>query len=163
VLATELAAALHPSLRDRSRYVKSHWQHGPRWVEHRSEQGGDRWFGFESVRILPGLDAEVALIPLAGHSLGHTGIAVNAGDRWLLHCGDAYFNVGEIATPPSCPPILGFFQNLTAADNKARKANAGRLRELAASHGDEVTLFCAHDERELAREQERAAASTAGA
>jgi hypothetical protein len=35
-------------------------------------------FGFGSVRILPGLDIEVALVPLIGHSLGHTGIAVNS-------------------------------------------------------------------------------------
>jgi glyoxylase-like metal-dependent hydrolase (beta-lactamase superfamily II) len=161
VLAAELAAALHPSLRDRSRYLGSHWKHGPNWVEHRSEQGGDRWFGFERVRILAGLDVEVALIPLAGHSRGHTGVAVNAGERWLLHCGDAYFNHGELAAPPSCPPVLRFFQRLTAADNGARVENAARLRELAASHGDEVTLFCSHDPHELAREQAAAATATA--
>ncbi len=161
VLAPELAAALHPSLRERGRYVATHWKHGPRWVEHRSEAGGDRWFGFESVRILPGLDVEVALIPLAGHSLGHTGVAVNAGDRWLLHCGDAYFNRGEIAIPPTCPPGLRVFQRLLAADNRARVDNAARLRELAASHGDEVALFCAHDPHELAREQAAAGVATA--
>ncbi len=161
VLATELAAALHPSLRDRSRYLAKHWQHGPRWVEHHSEQGGERWFGFESVRILPGLDVEVALIPLAGHSRGHTGIAVNAGERWLLHCGDSYFNHGEVATPPSCPPILRFFQLLTVADNGARVGNAARLRDLAATHGDEVTLFCSHDRHELERQQAASTATTA--
>jgi glyoxylase-like metal-dependent hydrolase (beta-lactamase superfamily II) len=161
LLAAELAAALHPTLRERSRYVATHWQHGPRWVEHASEAGGDSWFGFESVRILPGLDAEVALIPLAGHSRGHTGVAVNAGDRWLLHCGDAYFNRGEVATPPTCPPGLRVFQRVLAADHGARVGNAARLRELAASHGDEVSLFCAHDPHELARE--RAAASAAAA
>ncbi|MEX2106865.1 MAG: MBL fold metallo-hydrolase [Solirubrobacterales bacterium] len=153
VLAPELAAAMHPRLRERRRYVGAHWKHGPRWVEHRSEAGGERWFGFESVRILPGLDVEVALIPMVGHSRGHTGVAVNAGDRWLLHCGDAYFNHDEVATPPSCPPGLRLFQWLMAADNDARVANTERLRELAASGGDEVSLFCAHDPHELEREQ----------
>jgi glyoxylase-like metal-dependent hydrolase (beta-lactamase superfamily II) len=161
VLAPELAAALHPSLRDRGRYVGSHWRHGPHWVEHHSEQGGDRWFGFESVRILPGLDAEVALIPLAGHSRGHTGVAVNAGEGWLLHCGDAYFSHEQLATPSSCPPVLRFFQRLTAADNRARVENVARLRELAAAHDDEVTLFSSHDERELKREQAASAAAAA--
>jgi glyoxylase-like metal-dependent hydrolase (beta-lactamase superfamily II) len=153
VLAPELAAALNPSLRDRSRYRRAHIGHGPRWVEHRSEAGGDRWFGFESVRILPGLDVEAALIPLIGHSLGHTGVAIKTGDRWLLHCGDAYFNHGELTTPPRCPPMLSVFQRLLAADNGARTANAGRLRELAAGHGDEVDLFSAHDPHELERHQ----------
>jgi glyoxylase-like metal-dependent hydrolase (beta-lactamase superfamily II) len=155
VLSTELDAALHPRLRDRPRYVDAHWQHGPRWVRH--ETGGDEWFGFESVRILPGANAEVALVPLRGHSLGHTGVAIKCGDRWLLHCGDAYFNHGELRTPPSCPPGLRFFQNLNAADGKARRSNQERLRELASRHGDEITLLCSHDPHELEREQAVAA------
>jgi glyoxylase-like metal-dependent hydrolase (beta-lactamase superfamily II) len=159
VLSTELDAALHPRLRDRPRYTGVHWKHGPRWVRH--ETGGDDWFGFESVRILPGTGTEVALVPLRGHSLGHTGVAIRTGDRWLLHCGDAYFNHGEIETPSSCPPGLRFFQNLNAADNRARKANQERLRELASRHGDEITLLCSHDPHELAREQAATAAATA--
>ena len=74
----------------------------------------------------------MALIPLLGHSRGHTGIAVNSGDGWLLHCGDAYFNRGQVETPPSCPPVLTVFQRLLASDQAARAANTERLRELAA-------------------------------
>jgi glyoxylase-like metal-dependent hydrolase (beta-lactamase superfamily II) len=161
VFAPELAAALQPAPQDRSRYLPAHLRHGPRWVEHDSAAGGERWFGFESLRILPGLDLELAMIPLPGHSRGHTGVAVNTGAGWLLHCGDAYFHHGEVATPPSCPPGLRLFQRLTAADNRARTANAARLRELAASHGDEVTLFCSHDPHDLARLQTAAAVAAA--
>ncbi len=160
VLSAELDAALRPALSDKLRYIGgAHWRHGPRWVRH--EGGGDEWFGFEGLRILPGIDAEVLLIPLLGHSLGHTGVAIRHGDGWLLHCGDAYFNHGEMHTPPSCPPALRFFQNLTASDNKARKSNQERLRELATRHGDEITLFCAHDPHELEREQARVGVATA--
>ena len=161
VLAAEKQAALNPSLRERSRYLRAHLEHGPRWAEHDSGAGGERWFGFESMRILPGLDVEVALVPLIGHSRGHTGVAVNAGDRWLLHCGDAYFNPGQIQTPPSCPPLLSVFQRVLASDNRARIANTERLRELATDHGDEVSLFSAHDRHELAREQAARAAAAA--
>lgn len=153
LLAAEQEAALRPGLRDRARYPSAHIAHGPRWVPHDSEAGGERWFGFESLRILPGLDVEVALIPLAGHSRGHTGVAVNLGERWLLHCGDAYFSPSQIETPPSCPPLLNAFQRLVAADHGARVANTERLRELAAGHGEEISLFSAHDRGELAREQ----------
>jgi glyoxylase-like metal-dependent hydrolase (beta-lactamase superfamily II) len=153
VLAAELAAARNPGLRDRSRYRRAHLAHGPRWVEHRSEAGGERWLGFESVRILPGLDVEVALVPLIGHSLGHAGVAVNGDGGWLLHCGDSYFNHAQLATPPSCPPMLAFFQRVLASDNGARVANVERLRELATRHGDEVDLFSAHDPHELERHQ----------
>lgn len=158
LLAAELEAALHPALSDRLRYIGgAHWKHDPRWVTHGS--GGEDWHGFESVRILPGIDAEILLVPLIGHTRGHTAVAVHSGDDWLLHCGDAYFNHGEMQTPPSCPPMLRFFQNLTAADNRARKRNQERLRELASRHGAEVTLFCAHDPHELEREQARAGAA----
>jgi glyoxylase-like metal-dependent hydrolase (beta-lactamase superfamily II) len=161
VLATELDAAMHPRFRDRPRYPDFRWQHGPRWFRH--EAGGDEWFGFESVRILPGAEAELLMIPLFGHSLGHTGIAIRLGDGWLLHCGDAYFHHGEVETPPNCPPGLRFFQHLNAADGRARRANRDRLRELAARHGDEVTLLCSHDPHELVREQARAGTSVAAA
>jgi glyoxylase-like metal-dependent hydrolase (beta-lactamase superfamily II) len=161
VHTAELDAALHPPLKDKLRYLEPHWKHGPRWVRH--DPDGEEWFGFQSVRILPGFDAELLLIPLFGHSRGHTGVALRSGDGWLLHCGDAYFNHGEIATPPACPPGLRFFQNLNAADNKARKANQERLRELVARHGEEVDLICSHDPHYLAREQAKAsAANTAG-
>jgi glyoxylase-like metal-dependent hydrolase (beta-lactamase superfamily II) len=154
VLSAELDAALHPVLKDKPRYRDAHWEHGPRWVRHDAD--GDEWLGFESVRILPGIDAEVLLIPLFGHSRGHTGVALRTDGGWLLHCGDAYFNHGEVETPPSCPPALRLFQNLNAADGKARKSNQERLRELAAHHGDEITLICSHDPHELEREQRKA-------
>jgi len=160
VFAPELQAALHPKLDERLRYIGgAHWKHSPRWVEHGA--GGDDWFGFGSVRILPDLDTEVLLVPLLGHSRGHTGVAVKTAEGWLLHCGDAYFNHGEVATPPSCPPVLRFFQNLTVVDRKARKSNQERLRELARTHGDEVKLFCAHDPRELELAQAKAAGAAA--
>ncbi len=158
VFAPELQAALRPTLRERTRYIGgAHWTHKPRWVEHPA--GGDDWFGFSSIRILPGLDTEVLLVPLVGHSRGHTGVAVNTGEGWLLHCGDAYFNHGEMATPPSCPPVLRIFQALMASDGGARKSNQERLRELALTHGDDVRLFCAHDPRELELAQAQAASA----
>jgi glyoxylase-like metal-dependent hydrolase (beta-lactamase superfamily II) len=157
VHSTELDAALRPSLKDRLRYVEPHWRHGPRWVRH--EAGGDDWQGFESVRILPGLDAEIVLVPLFGHSRGHTGVALRDDDGWLLHCGDAYFNHGEVETPSHCPPALSLFQNLNAADNGARKRNRERLRELAAREGESLTLICSHDPHELERERAKAGAA----
>lgn len=162
VLSAELEAALHPALSDRMRYVGgAHWRHQPRWVRH--EGGGDEWFGFEGIRILPGLDAEVLLIPLLGHSRGHTGVAIRDGEGWLLHCGDAYFDHREMARPPSCPPLLRLFQNITASDNQARKSNQERLRELVAAHGDEVRLVCSHDPHDLERAQARSGAAAATA
>lgn len=147
VFAPELTAAMDPPLRERARYVSAQWEHGPNWVEY--EVDGDSWFGFESVRLLPDLDLEIALVPLPGHSTGHSGVAVNTGDGWLLHCGDAYFHHDEMSTPPSCPPGLRIFQALMAHDGKVRQQNQERLRELARRHVDEVRLICSHDPDQL--------------
>jgi glyoxylase-like metal-dependent hydrolase (beta-lactamase superfamily II) len=151
VLGRELDAAMHPSWRERERYVSAHWSHGPDWVRHEPE--GDEWLGFESVRVLPGSDAEILLVPLIGHTRGHTGVAVKRDGRWLLHCGDAYFHRGEMQMPPSCPPVLKVFQNLNSVDNTARRQNSERLHELAQRSDGEVELFCAHDQQTLLRFQ----------
>ncbi len=143
VFGAELDIALKPPLRERLRYIPSHFAHGPDWVRYGC--GGDRWFGFESVRVIEGLDIEIALIPLTGHSAGHCGVAVNRGDGWLLHCGDAFFSHHELERPPYAPPGLGAMQALIGYDGADRSQNQARLRELAEARGDLVDLICAHD------------------
>jgi glyoxylase-like metal-dependent hydrolase (beta-lactamase superfamily II) len=149
VLGLELAAAMNPSWRERTRYIAAQWAHAPRWVEHGVD--GEEWLGFDSVRIVPGSDAEILMIPLPGHTRGHTGVAVRSGAGWLLHCGDAYFHRGEVQTPAHCPPGLSAFQALNQVDGAARRRNRERLRELAARHGAEVELICSHDAHTLER------------
>jgi glyoxylase-like metal-dependent hydrolase (beta-lactamase superfamily II) len=151
VFGPERAASKAPPLRERGRYVAAQWAHGPRWVEH--EVDGDTWLGFESVRLLPGLDLEVAMVPLVGHSAGHAGIAVRVDRGWLLHCGDAYFHSHEVAKPHSCPAGLRVFQNLVQHAGEARRNNQERLRELARRHPDDLRLICSHDAEEFERER----------
>lgn len=148
VHAPELQAALErPTLHEKSRYIPAQWAHGPQWASH--SVNGDTWMGFDAVRALPDTDEEVLLVPLTGHTRGHTGVAVRTGDGWLLHCGDAYFFRGEMDEDPHCPAGLRIFQSLVQMDGTQRLANQRRLRELKRDHGREVTLFCAHDPVEL--------------
>jgi glyoxylase-like metal-dependent hydrolase (beta-lactamase superfamily II) len=158
VLGRELQAAMNPSRRERDRYIAAHWAHGPRWIEH--EPAGEQWFGFDSVRALPASDDEILMIPLAGHTWGHACVAVRQQSGWLLHCGDAYFNHGEVETPPHCPWGLRAFQVFNQVDSAARRHNQERLRELALRHGDDVELICSHDPRLFDRHH--AAAEAAG-
>ena len=146
VYADELDAALHPTVRERGRYLPVQRAHGPTWVRH--DVAGDDWFGFGSVTAL---DDDVVLIPLQGHTRGHCGVAVRRPDGgWLLHAGDSYFHASEKLTPPAPPMALKAFQGLLAVDNRRRLANQERLRELQRSHADDVTIFCAHDPEEYA-------------
>ena len=43
---------------------------------------GETWKGFESIRAIPGLDDDILLVPLTGHTRGHSGVAVNTEDGW---------------------------------------------------------------------------------
>ncbi len=150
VFHRELDAALaRSSVHEKTRYLPHQWAHGPNWVRH--EVQGDRWMGLEAMRALPGTDDEVLLVPLTGHTRGHCGVAVKGASGWLLHCGDAYFYRGETEMDPTCPLGLSIFQSLLQMDGPARVANQQRLRELKRDHGQEVTLFCAHDPVEMAQ------------
>jgi glyoxylase-like metal-dependent hydrolase (beta-lactamase superfamily II) len=115
------------------------------------EDGGERWFGFEGVRAFDDRDPDVLLVPLRGHTAGHTGVAVRDGSRWLLHAGDAYFFHAQMHERPDAPLVLQYFQRQADHDRAARVQNQERVRELALSRPDEVTVFCAHDPVELDR------------
>jgi glyoxylase-like metal-dependent hydrolase (beta-lactamase superfamily II) len=149
VFRTEMDAALNPGLREKLRYIQAQWAHGPNWVPYETE--GDSWFGFESVRAIEGLDTEIAIVPLVGHSRGHSAIAVRGEEGWLLHAGDGYFHRDEMRTPPNGPAGLRFFQTAVELDGRARRDNQERLRRLVAEHSDEVRVFCSHDRVELER------------
>ena len=67
-------------------YHAEHWSHGPDWVLH--ESSGKGWYDFEAIPLI-GLDPEIWLVPLTGHTPGHMAVAVKQGQSWVLHAGDA--------------------------------------------------------------------------
>lgn len=150
VHAPELDAAEHPrSLIEKQRYESRLWAHGPKWVRHST--AGERWNGFEAVRALGESDDEILLLPLAGHTRGHAGVAARDSDGgWRLHCGDAYFFHTEVEAEGRCPTGLNVFQTLLAVDNTARKTNQARLRQLNTQGG--VALNSAHCPHEYRRD-----------
>ncbi len=156
VFEPEHAAAMaRATFAERKRYRPVQFAHQPRWQKH--SIGGETWQGFDSVRAI---GDEVLLVPLAGHTRGHCGVAVRDGEGWLLHAGDAYFFHGEMdAERPHCTPGLALFQRLIAFDDKERRTNRDRLRALAAERSGSVRVFSAHDPKELERAQQRPAAS----
>lgn len=145
--AEHAAAMAPPTLNERQRYRALQLEQQPDWELH--DAGGDRWQGFESIRVIA---EDILLVPLPGHTRGHSAVAVRvdepSGPDWLLHCGDAYFFHLEKDDPTCCPPVLRHFQKLIAVDDRARQANAKRLRELHRTNGRKVRLFCAHSREE---------------
>jgi glyoxylase-like metal-dependent hydrolase (beta-lactamase superfamily II) len=149
-------ATAQATSRDRARYRNAQWSHGPDWQTY--DTAGESWFGFDAVRPLDGLPADILLVPLGGHTLGHAGVAVRTDGTWLLHCGDAYFFHGETRSAADCPRGLRLFQGLVETDRAARLSNQDRLRTLVAEHGTEIETISAHDPVELRRYQEAALA-----
>ena len=147
VLAAELEAATNqaPSFR----YRPAHWAHGPKWAACAPGPGED-WFGFTSVQPR-GLTPDIRLIPLGGHTAGHAGVAVRDGGHWLLHCGDAYYYHRELAPAPQPHPLLDIVQTRSEVHHDLRLGTQARLRELVRDHGDQVSVFSAHDPWELDR------------
>lgn len=130
---------------DRQRFRPQQWSTRENWVTYQSGEG-DTWFGFEKIHALEGIHADIAMIPLRGHTYGHAGIAVNAGPQWLLNAGDAYFFRDEMnLKDPYCTPGLNAYQLMMDKDHKSRVWNQRRLRELRHYHPERVRVFCAHD------------------
>lgn len=126
------------------RYRPQQWDEVKRWKYY--TPGGEPWFGFEAVRDLEGLPPEILLIPLAGHTRGHAGVAIATPEGWLLNAGDAYFYRHEMnPTNRHCTPGLKLYQWMMEVDRDARIHNQNRLYALSCDRAQEVQLFCSHD------------------
>ncbi len=126
------------------RYRPCQWNHQPVWQAHKPS--AERWFGFEARRIPCGLDVQVLLIPLFGHTLGHCGVAIGSQNGWVLHVGDAYYLRAELAEPEH--PV-GQLATLRAANNEQRLAALESIRALLRDHGPAVQVMGYHDTLEL--------------
>ncbi len=127
------------------RYRPGQWDEVTDWRLYAAGEG-EQWFGFDAVRGLEGITDDILLIPLAGHTWGHSGIAVRDDNGWLLHAADAYFYRGEVGSETyECTPMLRSYQRLMEVDRTARLHNQQRLRDLSQRHGDEVRIICSHD------------------
>jgi glyoxylase-like metal-dependent hydrolase (beta-lactamase superfamily II) len=132
----------------RQRYRTLQWDDVRDWRTYAA--GGERWFGFATVRDLDGLPPEILMVPLPGHTAGHAGVAIDTGGGWLLHAGDAYLHGAQMRLHPGLPPGLRIYESIMDTDRRARRRNQERLRELRCNHGSEVRVFCSHDTQELA-------------
>jgi glyoxylase-like metal-dependent hydrolase (beta-lactamase superfamily II) len=140
--AREHAAALSRATRkEKERYMTTHWSHGPKWEVY--SEDGDTWRGLPAIAKLRGVDADIALVPMHGHTRGHSAIVVGTGDRWLVHAGDAYFH-RDTVHGSGTPFGFALFERAMQMNGAARRASVAALRQLATSYQD-LDIFSAHD------------------
>jgi glyoxylase-like metal-dependent hydrolase (beta-lactamase superfamily II) len=148
VFRPEYEAALHPRGFMERFYIPAHWAHGPDWVIHSPDEAKEQWFGFDAIRVLPGVSPQVLLIPLAGHTRGHCGVAVETSNTWLFHCGDAtspFHTAADVHTPSDRTPPRWVRAMLGP--------HIPRLRQLARDHPTQIHISSSHDPHRLANHQ----------
>lgn len=141
--AEVLGAMRAPTRAEKFRFRSAQWEHGPKLVEHTPE--GERWRGFAAARELTDVSAGIVLLSLPGHTRGHACVAVDAGHRWLLHCGDAFYHPSTIGGAGRIARPLGIFEKVVAFDRKQVRENHARLTELYRRAEPDLLLLCAHD------------------
>ena len=141
--AEVLGAVRSPSRRERLRFRPAQWEHGPNIVEHNPD--GEKWRGFAAAKELDEVSPGIVLVSLPGHTRGHACVAVDAGHRWVLHCGDAVYHLGTLDGHSHVPRALAASESVIAYDRKKVRENHARLAELYRRAEPDLFIVCAHD------------------
>jgi len=155
VTVGEARAAQAPRTRlERARYSAAQLSHRPHLVEH-SPVAGEAWRGFSAARELTDVAPGIVLVGLPGHTRGHAAVAVDAGDHWVLHAGDAFYDRRQLDGVGRVPPALLLTERLCAHDWSLVQRNHERLAELWHAADPDLLLVNAHDPALLERAQAR--------
>jgi glyoxylase-like metal-dependent hydrolase (beta-lactamase superfamily II) len=111
-------------------------------VEHSPD--GEVWRGFSAAKELSEISPGIVLVSLPGHSRGHACVAVDAGHRWILHCGDAFYHYGTL-DGTRVPRTLWTMETLVAFDRKKMWDNHDRLSKLYQEDEPDLIIVSAHD------------------
>jgi glyoxylase-like metal-dependent hydrolase (beta-lactamase superfamily II) len=149
--AEALGAMRAPSRSEHFRYRAVQWAHGPKIVEHTPD--GEKWRGFAAAKELDEVSPGIVLISLPGHTRGHACVAVDAGHRWVVHCGDAFFHHGTVDGTARMPRALAAFESVTAFDRKMMRENHARLTELYRRREPDMLMVCSHDRTQYVHAQ----------
>jgi len=144
VTAAEVLGAMRaPSRQEKFRFRPAQWAHGPKLVEHTPD--GEKWRGFAAAKELNDIAPGIVMVSLPGHTRGHACMAVDAGHRWVLHCGDAFYHPGTVGGPARVPRLITTLEPVLAFDRKRVRDNHARLSELYERREHDLLMVCAHD------------------
>jgi len=125
------------------RYLQIPLAHNPT-IKTYAKSNAD-WFGFEARKIEANLETEIYLIPLFGHTLGHCGVALKVGEKWIFYIADAYYLRAELTD--SQHPVHELAR-MRAENNDLRIASLDKICQLLDTH-PEIEVFAYHDIEEF--------------
>ena len=140
--AEAVAAFARPTRAERYRYRRQQWVKDRDVVEH--DPQGEAWRGFAAAKELVDIAPGIVLVSLPGHTRGHACIAVDAGHRWVLHCGDAFYHYGSL-DGTHVPRTLWAMETAVVFDRKKMWDNHARLSALYAKAEPDLFIAPAHD------------------
>jgi glyoxylase-like metal-dependent hydrolase (beta-lactamase superfamily II) len=83
--------------------------------------------GVAAAKELDVISEGIVLVSIPGHTRGHDRVAVDAGHRWVLRCGDAFYHHGTLYGQSQVPSLLTRMENVIAFDRKRLLDNHSRL------------------------------------
>ena len=132
------------TLLEKERYQPLHITNG-RKIELYGQDGEKQtWRGLANAERLRNVDTEILLIPLNGHTRGHSIIAYKNEEKWFIHAGDSYFHRGQIKSGRAIPRSFKLYFLFTSFDKGLRKASELILSRFIKTNPD-VTIYCSHD------------------
>lgn len=143
----ELTTARNLVDKKQSRYFESLWQQTQSFATYKSFK--NRWQGFECVQQLEGLPPEILMVPLIGHSEGHSGFAIQSENGWVLHAGDAFFFSEDLSDNVRDRNAASELLQVHLASQKlVRFYNLNRLMNLK-KKAPEIQITNSHDPRRV--------------
>lgn len=143
-------ATVHVAREEYDSFQRGHERYLPQQLAHQPAMrcyatDDSEWLGLPARKLDLGLDTELFLIPLFGHTIGHCGIAFPHENRWIFYVGDAYYMRAELTEPDHPVDQLA---TIRAVDNQRRKKSLNTLRTLVKKQGDRLDYFGYHDPTE---------------
>ncbi len=129
-------------------FDKKHWNHveKPHLIEFQNE----KWMGFLSASLLH-LGNEFHLVQLPGHTGGgHSGVAIQFGDKWILHVGDAYFLQDDLEDDLGQRHLMSEIVQATISPNTPlRHKTVRKIADLKKELKEKLILISSHEEKNL--------------
>lgn len=126
------------------RYSKLQFAHNPTVRTYSMNDAA--FLGLPARKIDLPFRSDVLLIPLFGHTMGHCGVAVSNGDKWVLYIGDAYYLRSELDDGNH---LVSELAQMRAENNELRIESLQKIKKLAAQYKEQVDFFGYHDFTEL--------------
>jgi glyoxylase-like metal-dependent hydrolase (beta-lactamase superfamily II) len=131
--------------RYKTRFYSDLWNKDTQFLPY--AEFGEDWFGFKAVRQLQGLPPDILLIPLVGHTDGHSGVAIKSKDKWVFQAADAFYFKEDLESDLRLRNLASDgLQAMLATKNLHRLSNLYNLSKLR-QKSDQVQLINSHDPR----------------